>query len=161
MRSKAEGSGLGAGALGGSVMATPSSDVIHNVGNGGSSISWSSADAKDYKFNRCEIVTSRVLLIVGNNHEQMGNANAQQYKADSLVSAPGGAKGYNKANYQRHSGKCQENVTGQVIAFRVGQKSKKDEDVGDRTGYKRYDITVYRHVLTPLSFASCRAGAAA
>jgi hypothetical protein len=108
MRSKAEGSGVSfAGALGGSVMATPSSDVIHNVSNAGSSIGWGSADAKDYKFNRCEIMTSRVLPIVGNNHEQMGNTNTQQYKADSLVPAPGGAKGYEKANCQRHSGKCQ------------------------------------------------------
>jgi hypothetical protein len=72
---------------------------------------WSSADAKEYKFKRCEIVTSRVLLVVGNNHEQMGNANAQQYKGDSPVPAHGGAKGYEKANNERHPGECQVNVT--------------------------------------------------
>jgi hypothetical protein len=41
----------------------------------------------------------------------MGNANAQQYKGDSPVPAHGGAKGYEKANNERHPGECQVNVT--------------------------------------------------
>ena len=84
--------------------------------------------------------------IIHDHHDEMSDANTQQYERHRTVPAPGRTKSHDKPNCQRHFGKCQVNTIWQSISLRVGQESIKDEDVRDGTRAQRDDVAASHYI---------------